>query len=166
MKVWYRPEPCRGIPSPVAVAATHPAIFSKDGSGQGQGLIYQASNNSATVLADSSNPVAPGGQIAIYCTGLGALDPQGVLVNPVSVSIGGQPASVISAGAAVQENLPPDGPPAVLQGLTSLSSFVGLYRIDVMVPGGIPDGDAAVNIITADQTSQAGLTLRVLNPPN
>jgi hypothetical protein len=84
----------------------------------------------------------------------------------VSVSIGGQPAQVISAGAAVQEHLPPDGPPAVLQGLTTLSSFAGLYRIDVMAPSGLPDGDALVNISTAGQNSQDGLTLRILNPQN
>jgi len=154
------------VPSPIAVAATHPAIFSKDGSGQGQGLIYQANGGNATVMADASNPVSPGAQVAIYCAGLGAMDSQGALVNPVSVSIGGQPAQVISAGAAFQENLPPDGPPAVLQSLTTLSSFAGLYRIDVMAPAGILDGDEVVTISTAGQNSQAGVTIRMFTPQN
>jgi uncharacterized protein (TIGR03437 family) len=153
------------IPSSVTVAAARPAIFSKDGTGQGQGLIYQSNGGVGTVLADTSNPVRTGDTIVIYCAGLGALDQEGAVLNPVSVSIGEQPAQVTSARAAVQENLPPDGPPAILRGLTTFSSFVGLYQITVTAPDGVADGDAVVTISVAEQSSQPGVTLSVSHAP-
>ena len=61
----------------VNISTTHPAIWSKDGTGFGQALIYNASP-SATTLADASNPAparrAPSSFIA---SGLGAVDAQG-----------------------------------------------------------------------------------------
>lgn len=70
------------VPISLIVAVAQPAVFTADGSGLGQALVYNTgSNGSASALANSSNPAQPGGTVIIYCAGLGALDQQGNATN-------------------------------------------------------------------------------------
>ena len=62
-------------PEEITIATAQPAIFTSDQSGTGQGLIYKMNPGAAPVLADSSNPLQPGDQVLIRCTGLGAVTP-------------------------------------------------------------------------------------------
>ena len=149
-----------GVPSATIVAAAQPAVFTADGSGTGQALIYQANAAGVAVnLANSTNPVQPGGTVIIYCAGLGAVDSQGNVTNPVTVSIGGQPAQVTYAGVALPASYPAGGAPMIL-GLVS-SGLGGLYQITATVPTGVATGPAAVIVNSAEQTSQLGVTLMV-----
>jgi uncharacterized protein (TIGR03437 family) len=99
-------------------------------------------------LATPQSPVTAGDRLVIYAEGLGPVTPAfaaGGLApfdtlyrtaNPVSVSIGGQPAVVEFAGLA--------------------PGSVGAYQINVVVPAGIPPGDAVPLVIAvADATSPA-----------
>ncbi len=92
----------------VAVTDTAPGIFSADQSGTGQGAILNAN-----LSPNKNNPAPKGSTVSIFVTGEGALNPAvatGSMSGPslplpkpianVSVTIGGQPASVSYAGEA------------------------------------------------------------------
>jgi uncharacterized protein (TIGR03437 family) len=146
-----------GIPSPAIVAATQPAVFTQDGSGTGQALAYKAG-----ILADAGHPVQPGDQVVIYCAGLGAVDAQGAVMNPVAVTIGGLTAHVNFAGLAVSSNYPAEGPPAILGVSTGLG---GLYQITATVPSNVAGGAAAIVLSSTGQTSPPSVSLAVGSGP-
>jgi adhesin/invasin len=98
-------------------------------------------------LAQPATPAAIGETIVIYCTGLGSVTPKvkegspapsvpplSTTDNPVTVTIGDQPAKV------------------VFSGLTP--GYAGLYQINAVVPSGITTGNAvSVVVSVAGQTS-------------
>ena len=147
-----------GLPSPLIIASTHPAILTNDGSGKGLGLIYKVSGGSM-VLADANHALHAGDSIIIYCTGLGATDANGNVENRVSLSIGKHTAHMSYAGAALSQNYPPGGPPKLL-GFVS-AGLGGLYQVNATVPGGISPGKVSVSISSAGQMSQAGVVLPI-----
>lgn len=131
-----------GLRSPymdVSVAGVLPAVFTLSQSGGGQGIVVDGEN--PTVIAGPSNPVTRGRIAVIYCEGLGPVNPQvvagqaapadplAVVRNPVTVTIGGQPATVLFAG--------------LTPGLT------GLYQINVVTPETAPAGDSVPLVVTA-----------------
>jgi len=107
------------------VTATSPGMFA--------GAVV-SNKNGAQINA--GNPMRPGDVIVIYCTGLGAVSPNGVTgqlasANPISstialptVTIGGVPVEVANA---------------VLS-----PGFVGVYQIGIVAPGGLPSGTQAL----------------------
>jgi uncharacterized protein (TIGR03437 family) len=118
------------------MAPVTPSLFSTNGQGTGQGSIRIA--NSAAIAAPAgmfpgSRPAERGEYIEIYCTGLGRVTPTGITgaaagslplsttVLPVTVTIGGIPASVIFSGLA----------PGV----------AGLYQVDAQIPADVVPGD-------------------------
>jgi uncharacterized protein (TIGR03437 family) len=126
----------------LTVATAAPSIYSADGSGAGQGVVYH--NAPAGVLADSANPATAGELLNIQCAGLGAVTPAvaagtvaptGVSVNgDVNVTVGGIPASVVSA--------------QMTQGT------VGIYTVQITVPGGLTAGNAIpVQVSIAERVS-------------
>ncbi|HLK66507.1 MAG TPA: IPT/TIG domain-containing protein [Bryobacteraceae bacterium] len=131
------------VPQPLAVAQAQPGIFTVNQQGFGQGSIVKSDG---VTLAQPGTPAAIGETVVIYCTGLGSVtpsvpegapapaDPLSHTDNPVTVLIGGQPATVSFAG------LTPGDP--------------GLYQINAIVPSGIATGDAVPVVISvAGQTS-------------
>jgi uncharacterized protein (TIGR03437 family) len=139
------------VPQDVIVAAAQPAIYTLNQSGKGPGAVTNAITN--TVI-DAINPVRPGDYIAIYCNGLGAVNPRvadGDLapsaeplartVNTVTVTIGGIPARVDFAGLA--------------------PGFAGLYQVNAVVPAGVTPGDADVVVTAAGLSSPSGVTIAV-----
>jgi uncharacterized protein (TIGR03437 family) len=125
-------ENATSVPVPLAVYDSEPAILSTAGNGSGQGLIYKVDAQGNAVLADGNAPATAGDGLVFYAVGLGAVRPpvtagDGALGNPlsytvapVSVTIGGVPASVFFAGLT--------------------PGFVGLYQVNLTVPSGIAVG--------------------------
>jgi uncharacterized protein (TIGR03437 family) len=118
------------------VGVTAPAIFTKDGSGKGQGAILNqdSSSNSA------SNPAAIGSYISIYATGEGQTSPAGVDGRPgdlafrvpvqaVSATVGDVNATVSYAGGAF--------------GLAA-----GVFQVNLRVPEGVTPG-AAIPVVVS-----------------
>jgi uncharacterized protein (TIGR03437 family) len=112
----------------VPVTAATPAIFSLGENGSGQGAIL----NSDLSVNGTANPAAPGSTVAIYATGEGQLVPAAttgcitgaalplpVPVGNVSVTIGGQTATLSYAGEA------PDLVCGVMQINATIPSSVG-----------------------------------------
>lgn len=134
---------------PVAITSTAPGIFAQTQNGSGQGSIL----NEDSTVNGANNPAARGSVIQIYGTGEGAITPTGVtgsvtpsvppfpkINGPVTVTIGGVPATVLYAGEA-----------------PSLVS--GVLQVNAIVPAGIGTGNQPVvvsvgginspNVITA-----------------
>ncbi len=144
----------------VNISASNPGLLTQNGTGTGQGLIYAVNGAAATTVADASNPLKPGASVILYCTGLGATDQNGNVVNPVSVAIGGLTAAVSYAGVALPQGYPPTGAPTLLGGLAS-SGLGGLYQIMATIPQNVGNGTVPVIVSSAGQSSQAGVTLAV-----
>jgi uncharacterized protein (TIGR03437 family) len=140
-----------GVPSnPVSlpVAPASPAIFSSGSTGRGQGAILNedGSPNSA------ANPADRGAIVVLFATGEGQTDPPGEdgqsarepYPKPrqkVSVTIGGQPADILYAGAA----------PTLV---------AGVLQINTRVPTGITPG-ASVPVVLAVGTSNSPPTITI-----
>jgi hypothetical protein len=132
------------------VAATAPALFTADSSGKGPGAIL----NQDLSYNSAANPANPGDVVVLYCTGEGQTTPAGVdgllatgstLPKPVanySVTIGGQAATVLYAGAA--------------PGLVA-----GVMQVNVQLPAGLPGGSQPVVLTVGGVASQAGVTVAV-----
>ena len=121
----------------IAIAAVSPGIFTLNQAGTGAGAILHADDFQPVSDAD---PAQPGEFLAIFCTGLGPVQP-GVAsgdvaptteplartVNLPMVNIAGIAADVAFSGLA--------------------PGFVGLYQVNVQVPAGVPAGTQEIEII-------------------
>jgi uncharacterized protein (TIGR03437 family) len=127
------------------LAQASPGIFTVNGSGAGDGVILHADNT----LVSASTPASAGEEVVIYATGLGATNPPfatGTAANqvntttlPVSVTIGGKNATVMSGG--------------LTQGL------VGLYQVNAIVPSGMTGSQPVVITVGSTFFSSAGVTM-------
>ncbi len=138
----------------VPVQAAHPGLFTVDASGFGGGAIL----NQDYSLNGGLNPAPRGSVVMIYCTGGGVTIPASVdatitpvlpplynlsPTNPVSVTIGGIPATVSYNGAAP-------------------SQIAGLTQINAQVPAGVTPGTKVPVIVTIGTwQSQPGVTMAV-----
>jgi uncharacterized protein (TIGR03437 family) len=127
------------------VAQAAPGIFTVNGSGAGDGVILHADNS----LVTSADPAAAGETVVVYATGLGPTSPAfatGAAANlannttlPVTVTIGGQPATVTYAGLT--------------------QSLVGLYQVNAVVPVGLTGSQPVVITAGSTYSSRAGVTM-------
>jgi len=123
-------------PQTYHVASAMPGIYAFAG---GTALVLDSQSR----LITQQNPARGGDLIQIYATGLGATNPpvasgeaapaSSTVTNPVTVTIGGVPASVLYQGLA--------------------PGFVALYRVDAIVPSGISAGMAVPIVITQNGIS-------------
>jgi len=140
----------RSTPVTVAVAPTAPGIFTVNESGSGQGAIVNRDGS----LNGPANPAAGGDVVSIYATGEGQTAPlgtDGIIVTAadlrqpvwaVTVSIGGQDATVLYAGSAGDE-------------------VAGLLQVNARVPLGIMPSTATPVTLTIGGSSQPGVTMAV-----
>lgn len=132
------------------VSTSDPALFTLDGSGQGQA----AALNSDGSLNGPSNPDARGKFITLFGSGFGEwnqLVPDGAIIGsslptvqtPVSVTIGGVDAKVLYAGGA----------PSLVN---------GVVVVNAVIPLEITPGDAISVVVTVgDKSSPANVTIAV-----
>jgi uncharacterized protein (TIGR03437 family) len=142
MQVVYKGTPSASVN--LQVASTAPGIFVSQ---NGQAAVI---NQNGSINGPSS-PAQKNTAIVIYATGEGATTPAGVTgfvipadpnqlkhpIAPVSVTIGGQPATVQYAGSA--------------PGLVS-----GAFQVNVVVPDGAPSGNAVEVVLTVGSNSSQG----------
>jgi uncharacterized protein (TIGR03437 family) len=137
-------------PLTIATAPSAPAVFTVDGSGQGQGVI--ANPDGTPNSADA--PAAPLDIVNVLMTGAGQTDPPGVdgqvasdapvgeLSVPATATIGGLNATVVSARPAP-------------------NMVAGMVLIQVEVPPDVTADNAAPLVITVGATSSPAVTLAV-----
>jgi len=137
------------VPETITVAAARPGIFTTSQDGKGQGVIMDVANH----LVDSANPAKAGDVVVVYCTGLGATTPAvrsgeaapttplARVVMPVSVTIGGQPASVQFAGLT--------------------PGYAGLYQVNVQIPAGVSPAASVPLVVFQDGVPSNTVALAV-----
>jgi len=133
---------------PITVGSASPGIFTTSATGTGQAAVV----NETGIVNGASAPALRGSTVAIYLTGGGALLPAGRsgaagtadqrTVAAVRVSLGGEDARVVYAGAA---------PGALL----------GLYQINAVVPANVAPGPVPVQVTVDGVRSQPGVTIIV-----
>lgn len=137
-------------PISLQVVNTSPAIFTMDGSGQGQAAIINQDGSSN----NPSQPAARGSVISIFGTGEGQTLPAGqdgriiatdvrTSIAPVSLTIGGMPVQVLYAGS--------------VPGQVS-----GMFQINASLPADFVTGDQLPIVFTVGSASSpAGVTVSV-----
>jgi uncharacterized protein (TIGR03437 family) len=138
-------------PVSVSLAPAAPALFTLDSSGQGPLVAF----NQDGTLNGPGNAAAIGSTVTFFETGEGQTRPAGIdgllgsttatppaPVLPVTATIGGQPAQVVSYGGV------PGG-------------VAGVMRIAAQVPSGLPPGNAAVAVQVGGVSTPPGVTLAI-----
>ena len=137
----------------VPVVAAAPSVFTSNGSGIGQAAVV---NNADGTINSPANPAKIGSYIQIYATGEGQTSPAGLdgalaplqlplpaPILPVSVTVGGLPATVAYAGA-------------------SPGAVAGLMQVNVQIPSGVTPGSAVpLTLQVGSASSGAGVTIAV-----
>ena len=141
----------RSDPIEISLTPTAPGLFTADASGKGQGAIL---NDDGTTRNSPGAPAKPGSVVILWGTGEGLTDPPGVdgriasdvlpkPLAPVSVTIGGLPATVEYAGAA-PGNIP------------------GVFQINAHMSQNVVPGDQVpVQVKIGGRVSQDGVTFAV-----
>lgn len=135
----------------VSLSAVAPGLYTLNGSGTGQA----AANNQDGSLNGASNAAKAGSYISLYVTGAGQTNPGGtdghlatvplpLPLLPVTVTIGGQSATVNYAGA-------------------SPGSVEGLVQVNAQVPAGLTAGNVPVVVQVGTSSTQSGVTIAVSN---
>jgi uncharacterized protein (TIGR03437 family) len=140
-------------PQSVTVADAAPGVFTKDGSGQGQGLVFVADASGSQTLADASHPAKAGDAIVIYCTGLGQVNP------PVTTGTAAPLAPLSNAVNAATVTVGGQNAPVFFGGLTP--QFVGLYQVNAIMPSGVTPGSQVPVVVTAAGQSSKPVTIAV-----
>ena len=138
------------VPGTITLAEARPGIFSTNQQGSGQGAILDAQGQ----LVDSAAPAAGGAIIQIFCTGLGATNPQVAsgqaapgaeplarVVVAVEAQVGGRTATVHFAGLA--------------------PGFVGLYQVNVEIPADVEPGAAVPLLLLQNGVPSNTVTIAV-----
>ena len=142
------------LPESVVVASVSPAIFTQSETGQGAGVIVVYKSNGTVYETSSTQPASAGDLLLIYAAGLGPVDPAvadgmaaplsapfPATVNPVTATVGGQPAQVQFAGLA--------------------PGYAGVYQVNVIVPPGVAAGATVPVILTVGGFSSAPVTVAI-----
>jgi uncharacterized protein (TIGR03437 family) len=104
-----------------------------------------------TLFPNSSTPAAPGETIVLYGNGFGTTSPPVPGGQMVSTA-----ATLVTTPTILFNNV---AAKVVYAGLVG----AGLYQFNVIVPAGLPDGDAAVVAQTLGSSSPAGALITIKN---
>jgi len=140
---------------PLTVVAAKPGIltYQANGTGQARAINQDGTPNGDPSLISSEKPAPAGSFIAVYATGLGAVNPPIVAGTPppidtlsttvatVTANIGGQDATVLWAGAAPTQT--------------------GVYQVNVVVPATARSGANRLVLTAAGNSSQGEVTIQV-----
>jgi uncharacterized protein (TIGR03437 family) len=129
-----------------------PGIFTATQSGTGQGAILQLGSDGLASYNSSNNPAPAGAALEIFATGEGVWTPPAqsdvflygeyFTTQPVSVTIGGQPAKVLYAGTMGEQ------------------SSWSVLQVNAIMPAGLGSGPQQVVLkIGADDNSQQNVTV-------
>ena len=137
------------VPEAVTIAAAQPAVFTRNQSGGGQGVILDTRFR----YVEPGNAAASGDVVVLFATGLGEVappvaagtaapaEPLSRTIHTVSLTIGGVAAEVLFAGLA--------------------PGFAGLYQVNSIVPEGVTPGDAAAVVLRVAGQASPPVTMAV-----
>jgi uncharacterized protein (TIGR03437 family) len=125
----------------LTVGAAGPGIFTINGQGTGDAAAIDAVSYAPVT---SSQPIAAGGYLGIYCTGLGAVTP--------ATTTGAVPASP-PPQTTVKPSVLIDGQPATLLWAGLAPGFVGLYQVNAQVPATLTTGEHRLQLVVGGAAS-------------
>jgi uncharacterized protein (TIGR03437 family) len=129
----------------IGITPSIPALFTVNQSGTGPAAALHANFS----LVDRSAPARAGETISLFATGLGAVNPP--------ASTGQAPRSLSTITGTMEVRI---GGRLVVVSFAGLApGFVGLYQINVVVPSGLPAGEAALEVVVDGITSGEGVTV-------
>jgi uncharacterized protein (TIGR03437 family) len=135
------------------VDATNPAVFTADSSGAGIAAAVNVAPDGSLTAHSVANPVAPGGIVTFYASGLGATAP--VMTDGSLASV---PLPILNASVGVLV----DGTAAdVLYAGPAPYEIAGLTQINIRIPATTPSGSAPLLVVAGGNASQPGVTLAV-----
>ena len=142
-----------GVPSnpvAVAVAPSAPGLFTADGSGSGQGLIFNASGLSNAPFL----PAAKGSLVSFYFTGAGTM---------ASPEVDGQISSVAGNSPSLPVTVTIDGVACELVSIgDALGEISGMVEASVRVPSTVHSGSSIpIQVTVGGVSSQAGVVLAI-----
>jgi len=117
------------------VGAAGPGIFTQNSLGTGDAAAIDAVTYA---LVNASQPIAAGGYLAIYCTGLGAVSPP--------ATTGAPPPDPAPQTTATPDVLI-DGAPAPMLWAGLAPGFVGLYQVNLQVPATLTPGTHRLQLV-------------------
>ncbi|MCE5309526.1 MAG: DUF5666 domain-containing protein [Acidobacteriales bacterium] len=140
----------------VAVVAAWPAIFTLSNSGKGRGAILNVGDAGARTVNTPSNPIARGGMVEIYATGLGQTTPACV-DGAITPQNGPYPTPTAAVTVAI------DGENAPVTFVGSAPGFVyGLFQLNAQVPADAATGpNVEIKVKAGTATSPDGVTLAI-----
>ena len=124
---------------PITVSQYAPALFTVDQSGRGNVAAVRVLSGSTPVVSGSA-PAFPGDTLYIFATGLGVIDANGHPSPLPTVTVSGQPVTVVTAVGG--------------------SPNPGSYQVTIQLPGTTPAGNLPV-ILSIGGVSSQSLTLPV-----
>jgi uncharacterized protein (TIGR03437 family) len=130
-------------PETIPVMAASPGIFTTNSQGTGQGVAVDGFSYNLIAPVNSvpgciCRPGTVGEPVIIYTTGLGALA-GGRTLQPAHATVGGLPATVLYSGIE--------------------PTFIGLTRVDVVIPAGVASGPAIPVVVTIDGVASNTVTI-------
>ena len=138
-------------PEPVALVPAEPGVFTVNQSGVGPGVVTAVHTDGTQNPVDANHPATAGDVLVIYCTGLGEVNPRAVAGFPIPV----QPESMVVD--TVTATIGGKNAPVQFAGATS--GFVGLYQVNVAVPAGVPASATTPLVLT--QGGRASRTVTI-----
>jgi uncharacterized protein (TIGR03437 family) len=114
-----------------SIQTTAPSVFRTSAAGVDAASVYRAANNA---LVSDANPIQAGDELIVYATGLGRTSP--------AVDTGAAAPSNPLAAAMVQPDVSLDGAPLAVDYAGLTPGGVGVYQINVRVPGNINPGSS------------------------
>ena len=145
----------------LSVVASAPGVYTQNMQGSGPAAVY---NQNGATINSPSNPEKKGNVVEIFITGEGQTSPPGATgkvipissvsqlpkpLLPVSVLIGGQPATVTFMGEY-----------AFYEG-SQLAYFSGLLQINAIIPAATASGNVSLVVTVGSTSSQSNVTLSV-----
>jgi uncharacterized protein (TIGR03437 family) len=113
------------------IQPTAPSVFRASAPGIDTASVFRAANNA---LVSDANPIQAGDELIVYATGLGRTSP--------AVDTGAAAPSNPLAVAMVQPDVTLDGAPLAVDYAGLMPGGVGVYQIQVRVPGNINPGSS------------------------
>jgi uncharacterized protein (TIGR03437 family) len=114
-----------------SIQSTAPSVFRSTAGGADGASVFRAANNA---LVSDANPIQAGDELIVYATGLGRTSP--------AVDTGAAAPSNPLAAAMVQPDVTLDGVPLAVDYAGLTPGGVGVYQINVRVPGNINPGSS------------------------
>jgi uncharacterized protein (TIGR03437 family) len=147
---------------PVEFRSASPGILAFAGAEPRAGIVVHVNSETGGTSSPvtPAEPARPGQRIVLWASGLGhVVDPDGS-TQPVA----GQPYPGQAANVVVPVQAEMDGQPLEVLSAVLPSRSIGIYQVEVIVPGGLPFTSAAHLTISQGDSKSNTVTVPVGNP--